>query len=331
MTGAMKTAMNSSLIPVVRRACRRVARVVAVCMAVMPAVGIADEGRISDPVDAVMSRAIHLGLPVLAVASTDSCEEAPRLKQRFVTDPAVQPLVARFAVVELRMSGEDKWTWKRWQQRFDTHRRQSPQMFVVRADGKKMFSGDPPADLPSFLRHHAGQAGQPLAARQADLFTAQLETAAHLQAEGNLAEAVRIVTPAARLPSFALPVVRSVAFRAAAAKRLLAEIQRVAAQPLQGADLLAAAEMLVATADEYAATLPDVTRAARELLTEIGRDPAGRQTVRQAQLLHHAATAARRSAGRGLALYEQIIASHPDSPAAEVAAVRLRSIDDGSR
>lgn len=53
--------------------------------------------------------------------------------------------------------------------------------------------------------------------------------------------------------------------------------------------------------------------------------------VRQGQLLHHAAAAARRSAGRGLSLYEQIIAAHPDSPAAALAAARLRSIDADGR
>lgn len=248
-------------------------------------------------------------------------------------DPMLQPLVARFAVVELRMSGDDKWTWKRWQERFDTRRRQSPQVFVIRADGQKMFSGDPPGDVAGFLRQQLNASGQPIASRQADLYEAQLEAASRLQAAGDLAEAVRCVTPAARVPSYARPVVQSVAFRAAVADRLLKDIARAGAEAEAeaGSDRLAIAEMLVAAVEQYAATLPDVARAARERTAEIGREPEGRETLRHAQLLHHAATAARRSAHRGLALYEQIIASHPDSPAAEIAAVRLRSLDDGQR
>jgi hypothetical protein len=204
-------------------------------------------------------------------------------------------------------------------------------MFVIRADGRKMFSGDPPADVAGFLRRHLTASGQPIAARQADLYEAQLEAASRLQAAGDLAEAVRCVTPAARVPSYARPVVQSIAFRAAVADRLLRDIAQAGADPAAGSDRLAVAEILVAAAEQYAATLPDVARAARERMAEIGREPEGRDTLRQAQLLHHAATAARRSAQRGLALYEQIIARHPDSAAAEIAAVRLRSLDGGQR
>ena len=309
----------------------RVAALSLIALAAMPVAHGVESSGISEQIDAVMSEAARTGMPVLALASTDSCEEAPRFRQRLVADPALQPLVARFAVVELRMSGDDKWTWKRWQERFDTHRRQSPQMFVIRADGRKMFSGDPPADVAGFLRRHLTASGQPIAARQADLYEAQLEAASRLQVAGDLAEAVRCVTPAARVPSYARPVVQSVAFRAAVADRLLRDIAQAGAEPAAGSDRLAVAEILVAAAEQYAATLPDVARAARERMAEIGREPEGRDTLRQAQLLHHAATAARRSAQRGLALYEQIIARHPDSAAAEIAAVRLRSLDGGQR
>lgn len=318
-----------SLLPDIRRCSRAVPLILS--LAALPMACGAEGDGISDHIDTVMSEAARTGMPVLAVASTDSCEEAPRLKQRLGADPMLQPLVARFAVVELRMSGDDKWTWKRWQERFDTHRRQSPQVFVIRADGRKMFSGDPPADVAGFLRQQLAASGQPIPARQADLFETQLGTASRLQAAGDLAEAVRCVTPAARVPSYARPVVQSIAFRAAVADRLLKEFDRRAADPGAGSDRLATAEMFVAAAEQYATTLPDVARAARERTAEIGREPEGREVLRQAQQLHHAATAARRSAPRGLALYEQIIASHPDSPVAEIAAVRLRDLDDGGR
>ena len=101
----------------------RVAALSLIALAVMPVAHGVERSGISEQIDAVMSEAARTGMPVLALASTDSCEEAPRFRQRLVTDPALQPLVARFAVVELRMSGDDKWTWKRWQERFDTHRR----------------------------------------------------------------------------------------------------------------------------------------------------------------------------------------------------------------
>jgi hypothetical protein len=293
----------------------------------LPAFAADDKAAISEQVDAVMNQAARAGMPVLALASTDSCTEAGPLRQRLAGDAALRPLVARFAFVELRMSGDDKWTWKRWQERFDTHRRQSPQLFVIRADGRKLFSGDPPADLAGFLRHQLGQVGQPLVPRQADLFEAQLRAASELQTRGDLAGAVRSVTPACRVPSFARPVVESIAFRAAVADRMLDRIERAAAEPGADTDRLAAVELLVAAAEEFATTLPDVARTARENVAEVGRDPAGREMVRQAQALHHAAVAARRSADRGLALYEQIITTHPQSPAATLAAVRLRSLD----
>ena len=283
---------------------------------------------ISEQIDAVMNRAARLGVPVLAVATTAVCREGPELKRQLAGNPALQPLVARFALVELRMSGDDRWEWKRWQDRFDTRRRNTPQVFVIRADGRMTFSGDPPTDLPGFLREQLDRSGQPIAARQADQFEARLEEAVRLQAEGDLAGALTAVMPAVRIQSFARSVVASVAVRAAVADGLRERLARTAEPPPAGPEETAAVrlervEELVAAADDFGALLPDVARTASRQLAEIGRDAAGKETVRQAQLLRRAAVAARRSPDRGQALYRQIIAADPDSPAAELAATRL--------
>lgn len=319
----------------VRSACRCVTPAVVIVAALAPWSLVADEEiTISEQVDAVMNQAARLGVPVLAVASTDSCREAPALKRQLVGNPALQSLVARFAVVELRMSGDDKWEWKRWQDRFDTHRRNTPQLFVIRADGRMTYGGDPPADLAGFLRQQLDLGGQPIAARQADQFEARLAAASRLQADGDLAGAVGAVMPAVRTPSFARPVVQSIAFRAAVAEVLLERIGQAAGPPEAGAavsatDRLALVEEIVAASEQFMVTLPEVSRAASKQLAEINRDADGREVVRQAQLLHHAAIAARRSPDRGQALYRQIIATLPDSPAAELAAKMLDGIDGG--
>lgn len=312
-------------------ACFRVAHGLVIVAALVHLPVMADDaGTISAEIDAVMNQAARMGIPVLAVASTDTCREAPLLKRRLAGDPAVQPLAARFAIVELQMSGAEKWTWKRWQDRFNSHRRNTPQVFVIRADGRKMFAGDPPADLAGFLRGQLGQSGQLITPRQADLFDNQLAAATRLQGEGDLAGAVGAVMPATRMPSYARPVTQGVAFRAAIAAELLARIERMAEEPEAGLEHLAAVEMLVATSEEFVATLPHVARAARDEMEKISRDPAGRETVRLAQLLHRAAVAARRSEDRGSEVYKQIIAMQPDSPAAELAAARLHSLGAGS-
>jgi hypothetical protein len=323
------TRSSRSFASCVRAACRRAVRGAVLAAALVPWPLVADDTiAISEQIDAVMNQAARLGVPVLAVASTDSCREAPVLKRQLAGNPALQPLVARFALVELRMSGDDKWEWHRWQDRFDTHRRNTPQMFVIRADGRMMYGDDPPANLAVFLREQLDRSGQPIAPRQAEQFEAQLQAAARLEAEGDLAGAVGTVMPAIRTPSFARPVVHSVAFRADVGKGLLERIGQVAVppaaeKPVSATDRLAAIQEIVAAAEQFGATLPDVARAANKQLAEISRDAAGKETVRQAQLLHRAAVAARRSADRGRALYEQIVELHPDSPAAELAAMRL--------
>jgi hypothetical protein len=292
-----------------------------------------DKVMISERIDGVINGAARLGVPVLAVASTDSCRDGPVLKRRLANNPALQPLVARFAIVELRMSGNDKWEWNRWQGHFDIRRRNTPQVFVIRADGRVSFSGDPPADLAGFLRAQLDSSGQPITTRQADQFEARLQSAAQFQEEGNLAGAVGAVMPAVRMPSFARTIVQSVAFRAAVARVLLERIERAGdgpdadsqntGRPPSATEHLAAVEEIVAASEQFVTTLPDVARAASKRLAEISRDPDGAETVRNAQLLHRAAVAARTSADRGLALYHQIIATHPDSPAAELAATRI--------
>jgi hypothetical protein len=313
----------------VRVACRRIARGAVLAAALAPWRLDAEEKiTISEKIDTVMKQAARLGVPVLAVASTDSCREGPVLKRQLAGNPGLQPFVGRFAVVELRMSGDDKWDWLRWQDHFDTHRRNTPQVFVVRADGRMTFSGDPPANLAAFLREQLDRSGQPIASRQAEQFEAQLRSAARLQAAGDLAGAVGAVMPAVRMPSFAQPVVDSIAFRAKLGKGLLDRIELVAGPPAAGepasaADQLAAMEEVVAAAEQFGATLPDVARAANKRLAELSRDAAGKEVVRQAQLLHRAAMATRRAPDRGLALYQQIIATDEDSPAATLAAMRI--------
>lgn len=321
--------------PRVRSACRPAPLVMVMAAAFMPWSLAADEKiTISEQVDAVMNQAARLGMPVLAVASTDSCREAPTLKRQLAGNPALQPLVSRFAVVELRMSGDDKWEWKRWQDRFDTHRRNTPQVFVIRADGRMMYGNDPPADLAGFLREQLDRSGQPIAARQADQFENQLEAASRRQAEGDLAGAVGAVMPAVRMPSFARPVVQSIAFRAAVAEGLLERIRQAAGpageEDVSATDRLARVEEVVAASEQFVATLPEVARAANKQLADFNRDAVGKETVRQAQLLHRAAVATRRSPDRGHALYRQIIAVHPDSPAADLAAKRLGGVAGGS-
>ena len=321
--------MSLSFHPLVLSACRWLARGAVLAAALVPWPLVADEKiTISERIDAVMNQAARLGVPVLAVASTDSCREGPLLKRQLAGNPAIQPLVARFAVVELRMSGDDKWEWHRWQDHFDTRRRNTPQVFVIRADGRMTYGDDPPANLAAFLREQLDRNGQPITPRQADQFEAQLQAAARLQAEGDLAGAVGTVMPAIRTPSFARPVVRSVAFRAAVGKGLLDRIGQVASPPAAGepvsaTDRLAAVEEIVAAAEQFGATLPEVAWASNKQLVEISRDAAGKETVRQAQLLHRAAVAARRAPDRGVALYQQIVELHPGSPAAELAAMRL--------
>lgn len=313
------------------RSAYRSAALVMVMAALGPWSLAADEKiTISEKVDAVMDQAARLGVPVLAVASTDVCREGPVLKRQLAGNPALQPLVSRFAVVELRMSGDDKWEWKRWQDRFDTHRRNTPQVFVIRADGRMMYGDDPPTDLGGFLREQLDRSGQPIGTRQADQFENQLEAASRLQAEGDLAGAVGAVMPAVRMSSFARPVVQSIAFRATVAEGLLERIRQAAGpageEDVSATDRLARVEEVVAASEQFVATLPEVARAANKQLADFNRDAAGKETVRQAHLLHRAAVATRRSPDRGHALYRQIIANHPDSPAADLAAQRLADI-----
>jgi hypothetical protein len=329
--------------PGVHSACRWLVCGAMLAAALVPWPLVADDTiTISKEIDAVMNEAARLGVPVLAVASTDSCREAPVLKRQLAGNPVLQPLVGRFAVVELRMSGDDKWDWHRWQDRFNTHRRNTPQVFVIRADGRLSFSGDPPADLAGFLSQQLDRNGQPIAPRQADQFEAQLAAASRLQAEGDLAGAVGSVMPAVRMPSFARPIVQSVAFRAAVAEGLMQRIahdpgakdpanpdagEQNAGKEVSATDRLAAVEEIVAASEQFVATLPEVARAATKRLVEMNRDPEGKETVRQAQLLHRAAVAARRSPDRGRSLYQQILEIHPDSPAAQLAAMRLERLD----
>jgi hypothetical protein len=121
-----------------------------------------DKVLISERIDGVINGAARLGVPVLAVASTDSCRDGPVLKRRLANNPSLQPLVARFAIVELRMSGNDKWEWSRWQGHFDIRRRNTPQLFVIRADGRVSFSGDPPAELAGSFARSSTPAGSRL-------------------------------------------------------------------------------------------------------------------------------------------------------------------------
>ena len=278
----------------------------------------------SPRVAGVLEEAARTGRTVLAVAGYADCAACRRFKAQLGS----QPLVAQFAVLELTMNGDGWREWKAWQDMTDTNQKSSPQVFVIRADGRVLHDGPVPQDLGGFLRGQLDQGGQPLSADQAEKVAKALTEARELATAGDRLGALRMLAPALALRSFAAPARTVHDYSETLAAEIRTSIDEAAGGVADSPEGVEAAVALVDASRSYAKLLPEAAKAASVALTSLRKKPELRAVLQQAEQLQQADAAARQSADKGADKYRGLVEQHPGSAAAAVAEARLAKLRD---
>jgi hypothetical protein len=273
----------------------------------------------SPRVEGVLQEAARTGQPVLAVAGYADCAACRRFKQQLAT----QPLVTQFTLLELTMNGDGWREWKAWQGMTDTNQKSSPQVFVIRADGRTLHDGSVPKDLAGFLRGQLEQSGQPLSADQAAHFDETLAEAKRLATAGDRVEALRILAPALKVQSFAAPARASQEFREQLGAEIKTSVDEATGRVADSEEGIEAAVILVDASKSFSKSLPEVAKAASVAITMLKKKPDLRTVLQQAEQLQQADAAARQSAAKGADKYRKVVEQHAGSAAAAVAESRL--------
>ena len=276
----------------------------------------------SPRVTAVLEEASRTGRTVLAVAGYADCAACRRFKSQLGS----QPLVAQFALLELTMNGDGWREWKAWQEMTETKEKSSPQVFVVRADGRVLHGGPVPRDLAGFLRGQLDQGGQPLSDDQAAMLEKTLTEARELATAGDRFGAMRSLAPALAVRSFAAPARAVHEYGESLAAEIGASIDEAAGRVADSPEGVEAAVALVDANRSFMKLLPEVAKSAAVSLASLKKKTDLRAVLQQAEQLQQADAAARQSAEKGAAKYRRLVEQHPGSAAATVAGARLAKL-----
>ena len=121
------------------------------------------------------------------------------LEKRLVSDRNLAPLVAQFVPLKVDVSSAD---WRTLSSQYPVAGNTIPVVFVIRADGQKIFgarkalSGD---ELPRMLRAARGQAGGTLNAQQQSLVRSAVEAARTAFSQDQVDATIKALRPLAKL------------------------------------------------------------------------------------------------------------------------------------
>jgi hypothetical protein len=281
--------------------------------------------RVSPLIDAVLEQSARTGRPVLAVCGTAGCEACVRLRRRLAADP----VTAQFLRIDLTIDATPE--WRGWQAFAGSRAWSSPQVFVVRADGKILLSGRAQSDMSEELRTAFEETGVPLTEQEAVLAAKLVEKATSLAETGDRSGALREIAPVLGARSYARAAVAARELGATLAGPLKLAVDSAPPGVADDAAGIDAALAIVSVVRDCHAVAPDLVRAAVAKIAALKKDPASAEVVRQAEQILAAMVAARTSASRGRALLEKIVAECPDGGAAEVARARLEKLPASAR
>lgn len=256
------------------------------------------------------------------------------LLERLNTDRSIAPLVAQFVPLKIETDGDH---WQTWARKYSHEGSSIPIIFVVRADGEKMYgkSGSMGAGLPQFLSAQLRSAGRILSAAQlAQVQTAVDEAKKSLEAGDTLAAVKRLdglkkLSPTGKLGSYAAAAI--------AAEQLMAQLTE------EGKAALAAAKEQLTGNDKFAGTLgilsanriygtlpalkKDLGAAERSLRTH-----ASAEVLSQAEALDKALALVPTKNGKKAAAeaLAKVAARFPDTPAAELAQAKIAELGGDS-
>ncbi len=255
------------------------------------------------------------------------------LMERLNTDRSIRPLVAQFVPLKIETDGGDP-QWGSWNRKYSHEGDGIPIIFVVRADGEKMYgkSGSLGDQLPRFLATQLVSAGKIFTPAQLEqVQTAVAEAKKAMEAGDSFAAVKRLDTlkklgPTGKLGSYAAPALEAdqlVAQLLEEGKTALATAQ----EQLAGNEQFAGA-LGILSANRVYGSLVELKKDLGGAERELRKDGSLKDLVTQAEAVDKALALVASKGGKTAAIEAlgRVATRFPDTPAATLAQEKIASL-----
>jgi tetratricopeptide (TPR) repeat protein len=241
--------------------------------------------------------------------------------------------VVQFVPLKVETDGEN---WGQWAGKYSHEGNGIPIIFVIRADGEKMYgkSGGMAGEaLALFMKEQLGKAGRVFSDQEFALLEKAVETAKKAIEDGDAAAAVKAFAGIKKLGALgALGSHAKLATEADELAKKLVEQGKAklgeAKQKIAGGGEAFEGVLAVVEANRTYAALPELKNEATAAMRELNKDAATRAALEQAEALDKANGILAGPSGktRAVGALKQIVSRWPDSAAAKQAQQQLDKI-----
>ena len=257
------------------------------------------------------------------------------LMERLNTDRSLAPLVAQFVPLKIETDGDQ---WGPWARKYSHEGNGIPIIFVVRADGEKLYgkSGSLGDELPRFLAAHLANAGKMFTPAQLAQIQSAVDDAQQAVKEQDPFTAVKRLDSLKKLGTTGK--LGSYAAAAASADQLVAQLTAdgkaalaSAQEQLSGDDKFAGA-LGILSANRIYGALPELKKELATAERELRKDGALKEIVAQAEAVDKAAALASTKSGKKAAAeaLAKVAAKYPGTPAADTAQKKIAELNGES-
>ena len=274
---------------------------------------------------ALMRQMKATGKPALIIAGNESCVYCRQMAAQLSGNEGIQPLVQQFFVLKVDTDSAD---WPLLQRAFQFNKNGIPAVFVVRGDGKLLYSeSGKPRDMGAFLRKQLDAAGAILDARQLRAIQQAVRDARVAIKRRKLAEAVAIVKEHGDSGSYATAALQLAELKDGLVSKAINESDKVEARIANDRRAAHAAIDLVGLRQAFA-ELPAANEHVDAVWTRLAEDEQHQELMQHAERLRQAAELHKeRKYDEALAIYKEIAGASPESQAGTHAQTEAAAIE----
>jgi len=265
------------------------------------------------------------GKPALIIAGNESCVYCRQMAQELSTNAGLQPLVRQFFVMKVDTESAD---WPVLQQAFQFNEDGIPAVFVVRGDGKLIYSeSGKPRNMEAFLQKQLESAGTILDDRRLQAVQkAARDTQAAIK-HRRFAQAVLIVNEHSGTGSFAAAALTLAQLSEELHSQAVVSADRAEARIANDKQPAQAAIELVHLRREFA-ELPAAKQHIESVWTKLADSDEHKDLMQHAERLEQAAQLQKgKQWEEALVIYREIAQASPDSEAGSFSQDQITAVE----
>lgn len=265
------------------------------------------------------------GKPAMIIAGNEGCVYCRQIAQELAGNAGLQPLVQQFFIVKVDTDSAD---WPALQQAFQFNSEGIPAVFVVRADGKLIYSkSGKPRDMGAFLEEQLVSAGAILDADKLQTVQKAARDAQAAFKRRKFALAIQIVNEHGATGSFASAALSLAAMRDELHAQAVEGATSAEARITNNKQPAQAAIDLVALRTEFA-ELPPAKEQIDAVWTKLNDSDEHKDLMQHAEQLAQAAQHQKEKKwNEALLIYREIAKAAPDSAAGNYSQDQVKAVE----